>query len=128
MSQIHQKYNEQLLSIAKKEIETHGNMISTKNQELIIKQKISLGMSPYEAQLAAGNYAFKVEADPNIWPPNSDPYAVIKRQVNHPDKSKIWLTFENTTQYPESGNTKFTVYFENGCVISIKKMVATDDK
>ena len=113
--------DEKRLEYAKETIRLYGDKIAPSAQKAILEQKITVGMSPYEAGLAGGAYFFKVEADPVIWPANTDPNVVIAKQATHPDNSKIWLTFENATQFPAEGSTKFTVYFEKGIALKIDK-------
>ncbi|NKI70727.1 hypothetical protein GN109_14990 [Collimonas pratensis] len=91
-------------------------------QKAILEQKITLGMSPYEAKLAGGPYFFDVEADSSVWPLNTDPNLVIAKQATHPDNSKIRMTFETATQFPDNGLTKFTVFVEKGRVVKIEKL------
>jgi len=114
--------DEKRLDWAKKTIAAYGDQIPLTAQESILKQKIVIGMSPYEARLAGGAYSFKVQADPAVWPTDADPNLVIEKQAVHPDNSKIWLTFETATQFPVDGLARFTVYFEKGRVVSIEKI------
>jgi hypothetical protein len=111
--------NEKTLAYAKEAIQLYGDQIPAHIQKEILAQQITLGMSPYEAKLAGGAFYFKVEADPKKWPPNADPYEVISKQSTNPDDSKIWMTFETSTQFPEKGLTKFTVFFGKGKAVSI---------
>jgi hypothetical protein len=76
-------------------------------------------MTPYEAHLAAGGFRFKVVADAKVWPKNADPYRGIWSQSIKPDDSKIWMMFENDTQFPELGITQFEVSFQKGKVTSV---------
>lgn len=84
--------------------------------------QVTLGMAPYQADLAGGSYQFKVDATPTVWPTNSDPNIVIAKQSTHPDGSKLWLTFETTTQFPGGGPQRFTAIFEHGRVVAIEKV------
>lgn len=113
--------DEKRLEYAKEAIRLYGDKIPLAAQKAILEQKITIGMSPYEAGLAGGAYFFKVEADPSFWAANTDPNVVIAKQATHPDNSKIWLTFENQTQFSSEGVTKFTVYFEKGRALKIDK-------
>ena len=79
-------------------------------------------MSPYEARLAGGAFYFEVEADPANWPANADPFDVMWKQSTHPDDSKIWMTFETATQFPDVGKHRFEVYFAKGKAVEIKQM------
>jgi hypothetical protein len=84
--------------------------------------KVVVGMDPYLAHLTAGAFAYKVEADRSKWQDDADPMQVMWTQAKRPDDSKIWMTFENDTQFPDQGLTKFSVYFENGRAKQIKKI------
>ena len=113
--------NEKLLALAKETIRVYGDQIPEDAQNAILEQRVTLGMSPYEAKLAAGAFHFKVNADPTIWSANADPNIVIAKQATHPDNSKIWMTFETATQFPDDGLTRFTVSFEKGRAVKIEK-------
>lgn len=90
-------------------------------QERILAGEIVLGMTPYDAYLAAGAFAFKVIADPAKWEQNADPYKVMWAQSARPDASQIWMTFENDTQYPAEGKQFIRVFFKNGKAVEIEK-------
>lgn len=111
--------NNQLLKIAQREIARH-NEISADIRAAILLQQVTFGMSPFEAKMAAGAFAFKVKLDGNKWPPNTDPLLVIDAQHAHPDESEIWLTFENDTQFTGEGLKRFDVYFTHGRVNKIE--------
>lgn len=85
-------------------------------------RQVALGMDPYLAHLAAGAFSFKVDADPLKWPLHADPQQVMWAQAMHPDASKIWMTFENDTQFPQLGRTRFVVYIEGGRVKTIEQI------
>lgn len=91
-------------------------------QEKILAEQIVLGMTPYDAYLAAGAFAFKVIADPAKWKENADPYKVMWAQSVSPDESQIWMTFENDTQYPAEGKQFFRVFFRGGKALEIEKL------
>lgn len=96
--------------------------ISAVMQEKILEGQVVLGMAPYEAHLAAGAFVFKVQADQKKWPPHSDPYSVMWAQSLHPDNSKIWMTFETKTQWPEKGLARVRVFFEKGRAMEIEEL------
>jgi len=85
-------------------------------------KKIIPGMDPYIASRAGGQFQYRVDADPTIWPPATDPIRVIYGQARRPDASKIWMVFENETQFPEAGRTRFLVVVEHGMVIAVQKV------
>lgn len=114
--------DEKRLAFAKECIRLYGNQIPVPAQIAILAQRVALGMSPYEAKLAAGGAYYKVEADAKVWPPNSDPEQVMARQSIQPDDSKIWMSFQTATQFPGEGEQRFSVYFERGRVVQIKKL------
>jgi len=116
------KMNRKLLELAKETILLYGDEIPAAAQENILKQTISLGMSPYEAKLAGGAFFFKVDADLKKWPANTPPLEVMWAQSTQPDDNKIWMTFENRTQYPGDDAVKFTVEFTQGVASNIIKI------
>ena len=97
-----------------------------KIKENIEQGKVINGMNTLQASLAGGAYFFRVIADPDIWEEDIDPNIVIKAQVEKPDNSQIWMTFQNTTQYQEKETQTFQVSFEQGKVTNIKKI--TEEK
>jgi len=101
-----------------KEVQTHPEYFSEETKKNVLNGKIIIGMSPYEAQLAGGAFFYQVEADKR-WPKNADPLAVINRQTNDPDDSKITLTFNNTTQFDSREPKTFRVEFVRGRVMKI---------
>lgn len=111
--------NNQLLEIARKEISRHDE-IAAGVRAAILLQQVVVGMSPFEAKLAAGAFFFKVKSDGSKWPPNTDPFLIIDSQHARPDESEIWLAFENDTQFPGKGIKRFEVYFIHGRVEKIK--------
>ncbi len=113
--------DEKRLAFARECIRLYGNQIPIQAQVAILAQRVTLGMSPYEAKIAAGGAYYKVEADRKIWPPNADPEQVLARQSTKPDDSKIWMSFQTATQFPGEGMQPFTVYFEKGKVMSITR-------
>lgn len=113
-----QKRRNQILQVFK----DHPDKISPAIQEKILAEQIILGMTPYDAYLAAGAFAFKVIADPAKWGKNADPYKVMWAQSTSPDDSQIWMTFENETQYPSEGKQFFRVFFKQGKAVEIEKL------
>lgn len=114
--------NKERLIYAQEIIEKYGDKISQDTQRAMLCQQITLGIPPYESYLAGGASTFSVQADPEVWPTNSDPYIVIQAQSLHPDKSLISFVFENVTQFPERGLTKFRVDFVDGRASAISIM------
>ena len=110
------------LELARKVISEHGDKIAPVIQKDILAQRVTLGMAPYDAHLAAGAYTFRVRADPVKWPKGCDPYKVIAAQSLRPDNSEIWMTFSNAQQFPEKGLTQFKVYVKGGKVLEIVEM------
>ena len=100
----------------------HPDKIAPAIQEKILAEQVVLGMTPYDAYLAAGAFAFKVIADPTKWEKNADPYKVMWAQSVSPDQSQIWMTFENDTQYPAEGKKLFRAFFQNGKALEIEKL------
>ena len=112
----------QRLDFAKEAIRLYGDEISVEAQKNILEQKVTLGMTPYEAKLAGGAFYFKVEADPKFWPAGANPHAVMDKQSVKPDESKIWMTFETETQFPGHGKQRFVVYVFNGKAVEITQL------
>ncbi len=91
-------------------------------QKNISQGKIIKGMDTYAASLAGGAYFYRVIADEEVWDKDTDPNIIIKTQVTKPDNSQIWMTFQNTTQYPQKGLQAFRVEFQRGKVININNI------
>ena len=108
--------------VVQKILEKYPDKFSSHVKESILSQLVELGMTPYEAHLAAGAFFFKVEADKEKWPGNPDPYRVMWAQSERPDNSKIWMTFETPTQFPDEGKRRFRVAFEKGRAVVIAKL------
>ena len=100
----------------------YGDRIAPALRESILAEKIVLGMTPYDAHLAGGAFAFKVIADPAKWEKNADPYKVMWAQSINTDESQIWMTFENNSQYSAEGKQYFQVFFKNGKAVEITKL------
>jgi hypothetical protein len=93
-------------------------------RQAILEGRVTLGMTPYEAKLAGGAFAFKVIADPKRWPTGADPFKVMWRQSIEADDSQIWMTFKNARQFPGDGERVFRVHFEHGKALEIEVMEA----
>ena len=50
---------------------------------------VELGITPFEARLAGGAFAYKVVADKARWPENADPLKVMWAQSMQADDSEI---------------------------------------
>ena len=122
MSMEKHQLDKKRLEFAKGVIRDYGDKIPPQIQKDILEQRVTLGMPPYEAHLAAGAFVFKVQADQSKWPEDADPYRVMWAQSTHPDNSQIWMTFETATQFPDKGNTKFSVFFQNGKAVEINAL------
>lgn len=85
----------------------------------ILAGRILLGMSPFEARLAGGAFAYKVEPDPKVWLPNTDPFDVMWGQSEAPDDSHIVMTFRNASQFPGEPAQRVAVRFEHGCAVEV---------
>lgn len=90
-------------------------------RQSILNGVVVLGMTPFEARLAGGAFTYKVVADKAKWPENSDPLKVMWAQSVHADDSEIWMTFNNSSQFSDTNETTFRVYFERGCAVKIEK-------
>lgn len=98
----------------------HPELFPEDRRQSILDGVVLIGMTPFEARLAGGAFAYKVVADPLRWPTNADPYKVMWAQSMLPDKSEIWMIFKNSTQFPGEGECRFRVYFEQGCASKIE--------
>ena len=92
-----------------------------KIKKAIEEKKIINGMDTVEAAKAGGAYFFRVTADLDIWDEDIDPNIVIKAQAQKPDNSKIWMTFQNTTQFDTKKPQTFQVEFQKGRVVKITR-------
>lgn len=113
-----QKRREEILQVFKE----YPDKISPAIQAKILAEQVVLGMTPYDAYLAAGAFAFKVIADPVKWPQNADPYNVMWAQSTQVDDSQIWMTFQNDTQYSAEKKQTFRVFFKQGKAVEIEKL------
>lgn len=127
IDQPHIYMNEQVLAIAKEDIAKYGEYIPLDKQKAILNQKVVIGMSPYEAKLAAGAFKYGLQADPK-WPPNTDPLRIIYAQSLHPDDSKIFMIFETETQFPGEGRVAFRVDFKRGKAVKISTDNSVNNK
>ena len=91
----------------------------TRHRASIMAGRILLGMSPFEARLAGGAFAYKVEPDPRVWRPNTDPFDVMWRQSEVPDDSRIVMTFQNASQFLGEPAQRVAVRFERGQAVEI---------
>ncbi|MDD5387635.1 MAG: hypothetical protein PHQ22_10620 [Sulfuricurvum sp.] len=106
----------------RKAIDKNPELFSSDIREAVLKGEIIIGMTPFQAQLAGGAFAFRVSADPAHWGANADPYRVMEAQTYHPDNSKIRMTFQNNTQFHGEGIQTFHVEFVNGQAYVIEKI------
>lgn len=100
----------------------HPEVFPENRRSSILKGVVTLGMTPFEARLSGGAFAYKVIADKTRWSDNSDPLKVMWAKSVQPDNSEIWMTFTNTSQFPQKDETSFRVYFEQGHAINIDKL------
>jgi len=106
----------------KKMFHENPELFKNNSLSLILQGIIETGMTPFEAKLAGGAFAYKVIADPSRWPEHSDPLKVMWTQSLLPDNTKIWMTFKNTTQFSSKSDCIFQVYFVYGRAAKIEKM------
>lgn len=91
-------------------------------QEKALNQQVAVGMDPYIARIAGGSCSYRVIADPSVWPINADPLEIMNAQALRPDASRIWLYFENSTQFQTEYKVQFVAYIEKGRVIDISRI------
>ena len=92
----------------------HPELFPEDRRQSILDGVVLIGMTPFEARLAGGAFAYKVVADKTKWPEQSDPLKVMWAQSMQADDSEIWMIFKNSTQFPGEGECRFRVYFEQG--------------
>lgn len=112
------RFGDKATPVTQNEIDAHP-VLSDEAKRNISNHKITLGMTPYEARLAGGSFFYKVEADPQCWPRDSDPLMVIAKQNTQPDDSKIAMIFRNATQFDTREPTTFRVEIRRGRVTEI---------
>ena len=100
----------------------HPELFPEDRRPSILNGVVLLGMTPFEARLTGGAFAYKVVADKAKWPEHSDPLKVMWAQSMQPDNSEIWMTFKNSSQFPGEGDSSFQVYFEQGRAARIEKL------
>jgi hypothetical protein len=100
----------------------HPELFSQDHRKSILEEIVTIGMSPYEASLAGGAFAYKVVADKKKWPESSDPLKVMWEQSKQIDDSEIWMTFKNHSQFPDGNEVTFRVYFEHGRAVRVEKL------
>ena len=109
-------------AFARKMFAEHPELFPEERRQPILDGRVTLGMTPYEAKLAGGAFAFKVIADKTRWPADADPWKVMWRQSIEADDSEIWMTFKNATQFPGEGERVFRVHFKRGKAVDIEGM------
>jgi hypothetical protein len=100
----------------------HPELFPEDRRQSVLDGVVLIGMTPFEAKLAGGAFAYKVVADKAKWPEHSDPFKVMWAQSMQADNSKIWMTFKNNSQFFEGGETAFRVHFEHGRAVEIEKI------
>ena len=100
----------------------HPELFPQDRRPSILSGVVALGMTPFEARLAGGAFAYKVVADTTRWPENSDPLEVMWAQSKQADNSEIWMTFRNNIQFGEQKESSFRVYFQHGLSTIIEKL------
>lgn len=100
----------------------HPELFPEDRRQSILDGVVVLGMTPFEARLAGGAFAYKVVADKTKWPEQSDPLKVMWAQSMQADDSEIWMTFKNLSQFPDGNDTTFRVYFEHGHAVKFEKI------
>lgn len=69
-------------------------------------------MTPFEAKLAGGAFAYEVVTYKARWPNNANSLKAMWAQSIQADNSGIWMMFNGSLQYPGGKNTSFRVCFE----------------
>lgn len=100
----------------------HPEVFPLGRQQSILDGVISIGMTPFEAQMARGAFSYRVIADKSVWPQGSDPLKVMWAQSIKADNSEIWMTFKNTSQFLDGSGAPIRVHFRSGRVVSVEKI------
>ena len=97
--------------------------ISEPYKASIRKGKVLIGMTPFEAVLAGGDFEYSLYVDPSVWTGVYNDLDVLWEQSYEPDGSLISLRFQNRTQFPNESLQSFWVEFNNGLVSRIGRGV-----
>ena len=100
----------------------HPELFPEDRRQSILDGVVLIGMTPFEARLAGGAFAYKVVADKTKWPEQNDPLKVMWAQSMQSDDSEIWMTFMNSTQFQGSKEANFRVSFEHGHAVKIEQI------
>lgn len=100
----------------------HPELFPEDRRQSILDGVVLVGMTPFEARLAGGAFAYKVVADKAKWPEHSDPLKVMWAQSMQADDSEIWMTFKNSSQFFDGKEVTFQVYFGRGRAIRIEEL------
>ena len=100
----------------------HPELFPEDRRQSILDGVVVLGMTPFEARLAGGAFAYKVVADKTKWSEQSDPLKVMWAQSMQADNSDIWMIFNNSSQFLDEEDTQFRVIFERGLAARIEKL------
>lgn len=111
-----------------KMINQYPDIYRVENRNSIVSGVITIGMSPFEAGLAGGEFTYGVIADSKRWSVDVDPYEVMSAQSSEPDNSSISMTFTNTTQYPDGARHRFCAHIFGGRVVRIEDLGAISDE
>lgn len=114
--------SEQTIAGMRKAFEQYPEKFPPEVQRAFLARQVVVGMDPYTAHMAGGAFVYRVDADPVKWPGGGDPFRVMWAQSMHPDHSKIWMTFENDTQFAGEGVRRFVAVVEEGKVVRVEKI------
>ena len=112
---------EEIRQYVQKNIDENPNLVPESHRESILNGVITLGMTPFEAKLAGGAFAYLVNADRKKWPSGTNPLRILWAQSLNPDDSEITMTFQNTTQYSSEQPIQFSVKFKKGIAVEVIK-------
>ena len=117
-----QKTPSDRITCAQNYFDQYPQYFPKERRQSILNGVVVLGMTPFEAKLAAGAFYYKVSADKTKWGDNANPFKVMWAQSIEPDNSEIWMMFKNTSQFSSANGIVFRVYFERGHAIRIEKI------
>lgn len=108
------------LKSAREYLEKNPGTIRPETQKAILSQRVVLGMCPFEAHLAAGQFYYGMKNDPK-WPSGTNPIRIMWAQCKEPDSSEFWMSFMTRTQFEDRRPTVFKVIFKEGRAVAIER-------
>lgn len=111
---------QQRVTLAQQVLTNQPDAVRDEFREAVLRGVVMPGMTPFEAKLAGGAFAYQVKVDSAVWPEKANPLAVLWAQRERPDASLIRMNFKNCTQFSTATATAFSVVFDHGRAKEIK--------